>query len=188
MYPEPILKGAFIVNTTAEFNEQQNNPEFSRSAASRAGERAAQVADQAKGFVSQQVDQRSTDLGNQLSTHVDSLRAVGNGLRSQGQETPAKLAEVLAERAEGVAQYLKSANGDRVLRDIENMGRRQPWLALTAGVALGFVASRFLKATSAERYRYHADADWSYNAASAAPHGEDYAGSSSQRSMKYYED
>jgi hypothetical protein len=40
-----------------------------------------------------------------------------------------------------------------LLRDVEDFARRNPWAVAAGGFALGFVASRLLKASSSERYR-----------------------------------
>ena len=39
-----------------------------------------------------------------------------------------------------------------MLHDLETFGRRRPWSMVAAGVAVGFAASRFLKASSRNRY------------------------------------
>ena len=52
-----------------------------------------------------------------------------------------------------MGDYLKGASGDRLLRDVEDFARRQPWLVAAGGLALGFAASRFLKASSSRRYQ-----------------------------------
>lgn len=49
--------------------------------------------------------------------------------------------------------YLTEADADRMLRDAEDFGRRQPMAVLGIGLAVGFVASRFLKASSQRRYQ-----------------------------------
>ena len=38
------------------------------------------------------------------------------------------------------------------LGDIEDFGRKQPWVVIGGGIALGIAASRFLKASSSRRY------------------------------------
>jgi hypothetical protein len=73
-------------------------------------------------------------------------------LRQQGKDQPAKLAEQAADRAERLGDYLKNSDADRILQDVEDFGRRQPWAVIAGGVALGLVASRFLKASSTRRY------------------------------------
>ena len=79
------------------------------------------------------------------------MRSVAQQLREQGKEQPAKLAEQAAERADQLADYLKRADGDSILRDAEDFGRRQPWAVMFGGLAAGFLASRFLKASSSRR-------------------------------------
>jgi hypothetical protein len=80
------------------------------------------------------------------------VRAVGASLREQGKDRPANLAEQAADRAERLGGYLKESDADRILGDVEDFGRRQPWAVIAGGVAIGLVASRFLKASSIDRY------------------------------------
>jgi gas vesicle protein len=117
-----------------------------------AKEQVQQVAGQAKGRLSSQVDQRSTQAGQQVSQQASDLRSVGQQLREQGKEGPAKVADQVAERVEGVGNWLTNSDGDKLLHDIEDFGRRQPTAVLVGGLALGFLASRFLKASSSDRY------------------------------------
>ena len=91
------------------------------------------------------------------------MRSIAEELRSQGKDAPANLAEQVAGQADRVGDYLKGASGDRILRDAEDFARRQPMLVTAGGLALGFAASRFLKASSGRRfessYRSHGDGD-----------------------------
>jgi hypothetical protein len=118
-----------------------------------AKEKAQEAAGEAKGRVREQVDQRSTDAGQQVSTTAGDLRSVGEELRKQGKDTPAKLAEQAAERTERLGSYLTESDADRILHDVEDFARKQPWAVVAGGLALGFAASRFLKASSSERYQ-----------------------------------
>jgi ElaB/YqjD/DUF883 family membrane-anchored ribosome-binding protein len=118
----------------------------------KAREQAQQAAGQAKSTLRTQVDQRSTQAGERVGSFASDARSVGEQLRQQGKEQPAKLAEQAADRAERVGDYLKNNDADRILRDVEDFGRRQPWVVIAGGVALGLVASRFLKASSSRRY------------------------------------
>jgi ElaB/YqjD/DUF883 family membrane-anchored ribosome-binding protein len=118
-----------------------------------AKEKAQQAAGEAKGRVREQVDQRSTEAGQQVSSTASDLRSVGEQLREQGKETPAKLAEQAAERTERLGSYLTESDADRILGDVEDFARKQPWAVVAGGIALGFAASRFLKASSSQRYQ-----------------------------------
>jgi gas vesicle protein len=115
-------------------------------------ETAQQAAGQARGQMRRQVDQRSTDAGDRVSATAEDVRSVAQQLREQGKDQPARLAEQAAERADRLGSYLKQSDGDTILRDIEDFGRRRPWAVMFGGLAAGFLASRFLKASSARRY------------------------------------
>jgi gas vesicle protein len=121
--------------------------------AGQAQEKVQEVAGQAKGNLRSQVDQRSTDAGERVSSTAEDVRAVGEELRKQGKDQPARLADQAAERAERFGSYLTESDADRILRDVEDFGRRQPWALALGGLALGFAASRFLKASSQTRYQ-----------------------------------
>jgi broad specificity phosphatase PhoE len=118
-----------------------------------AQEKAKEVAGQAKGRLREQVDQRSTEAGHQVSSAADDVRSVAEQLRSQGKDTPARYAEQAAEKAQKVGQRLQDASGDELLRDVEDFARKNPWAVAAGGLALGLAASRMLKASSSERYR-----------------------------------
>src|SRR3954463_6459069 len=133
-------------------------------ATAQATERAQEGAGQAKGKAQggggpakgrgrEQVDQRSTEAGKQVATTAGDLRSVSEELRKQGKDTPARLAEQAADRTERVSSYLTESNADRILGDVEDFARKQPWAVVAGGLALGFAASRLLKASSSQRYQ-----------------------------------
>jgi hypothetical protein len=118
-----------------------------------AQKRARGAAEQARGRFRDQVDQRSTQAGERLAGTATDVRSVAEELRRQGKDTPARMVEQAAGRADRAADYLKGASGDRILRDVEGFARGNPWAVAAGGLALGFAASRFLKASSSRRYR-----------------------------------
>ena len=113
-------------------------------------------ARQAQDRVREQVDQRSTQAGEQVSASADALRTTSRQLREQGQDGPAQAAEKVAHHAERLGSYLSESNADRILGDLEDFGRRQPMAVIALGIAAGFAASRFLKASSRQRYESRA--------------------------------
>jgi hypothetical protein len=108
---------------------------------------------QVRGRLRDQVDQRSTQAGDQVQSAAQDVRRVAEQLRGQGKDTPARVAKQVADRAESFGSYLRDADGERLLGDAEAVARRQPWLVAAGGLALGFAASRFLKASSSRRYQ-----------------------------------
>jgi hypothetical protein len=127
--------------------------EKAQEAAGMAQEKAHEAAGRARGMVHEQIDERSTNAGEQVSGTAEDLRTVGEELRKQGKETPAKFAEQAAERTERVGSYLSEADADKLLSDIEDFGRRRPWAVLAGGLVAGMAAARFLKASSQTRYQ-----------------------------------
>ncbi|HKH64215.1 MAG TPA: hypothetical protein VKA35_02000 [Solirubrobacterales bacterium] len=121
--------------------------------AGQAQEKAREAAGKAQEGVRQQIDQRSTEAGERVAGTAQDLRSVGEELRKQGKDAPAKLADRAAEQTERVGGYLKDNGPDKMLEDVEDFGRRRPWAVLAGGVAVGVVAARFLKASSRNRYQ-----------------------------------
>jgi len=124
-----------------------------RDKAQLAQDKAQGALGQARSRLRDQIDQRSTQAGEQVQSTVQDVRSMAEQLRSQGKDTPARVAEQVADRAESFGSYLRDADGERLLRDVEDVARRQPWLVAAGGLALGFAASRFLKASSSRRYQ-----------------------------------
>jgi ElaB/YqjD/DUF883 family membrane-anchored ribosome-binding protein len=127
------------------------------STTEQAKEKAQEGAQQAKRGLKNQVDQRSTQAGERVSSVATDARSVAEELRNQGKDQPAKLAEQAAQRAESLGNYLQRSDGDAILRDLEDFGRQRPWAVIAGGLALGFAASRFLKASSSRRYEQRWD-------------------------------
>ena len=62
------------------------------------------------------------------------------------------MAHRAADQVEQLTSYLRSSDSDRFLGDIETFARQRPWAAGGIGVVAGFIAARFLKASSESRY------------------------------------
>lgn len=127
--------------------------EKAQEVASQAQDKAREAAGQARGRMREQVDQRSTHLGRQVSENAGDARTIAEDLRKQGKDTPARYVDQAADRAERLGGYLEHSDGDRILRDVEDFGRRNPWAIAASGLLIGFAASRMLKASSSDRYR-----------------------------------
>jgi hypothetical protein len=118
-----------------------------------AQEKAQEAAGQARDRMRSEMDQRSTQAGEQVASQAQDLRSVSDQLRQQGKDQPAKIAEQVADRLEQTGRWLKESDPDQILGDVEDMARKNPWAVMAGGFALGFAASRVLKASSRDRYR-----------------------------------
>jgi hypothetical protein len=121
--------------------------------AQQAKEQVQQATGSAQDKIREQVDMRSTEAGHQVDSVGQAMRTASEQLRGKGNELPAKVAEQLAQRAEQVGSYLRKSDADRILGDLEDFGRRQPWVVAAMGLALGVAGARFLKASGRRRYR-----------------------------------
>jgi hypothetical protein len=160
--------------TTPSSQDEQNGAaaqaqEKAQDVAGQAREKAGEAKEQASSKLREQVDQRSSQAGEQVTTTASDLKTVGEELRKQGKDTPAKLADQASERTERLGSYLSESDADKILGDVEDFARKQPWAVVAGGLVLGFAASRFLKASSSQRY--------TQRSASSLPSGSNGAGS-----------
>lgn len=135
-----------------EAQPQGQVQEKAQEVASQAQEKGQQAAAQAKHKLREQLDQRSSQAADQINRQASDLRAVSSSLRQQGKDGPASAAGQLADYAEKAGGYLQDKDSDALLADAEDFARRQPWAVAAGALALGFAASRFLKASSAKRH------------------------------------
>jgi hypothetical protein len=117
-----------------------------------AKEKAQEAGSQARDRVRGEVDRRSTMAGEQAGSAAEALRQASGKLREDGNEPIAKGMDRVAERVESAGGWLRDSDGDAILRDVEDFGRRNPLAVVAGGIALGFAASRLLKASSRRRY------------------------------------
>src|SRR5829696_3379577 len=125
-----------------------------------AQEKMSETTETMRSRMREQVDQRSTQAGGQVRSTAQALRSTSEKLREEGREGPAKAAERVADQAEKVGGYLEQSDADRILHDVEDFGRRQPMAVAGIAMAVGFAASRFLKASSRSRYEQSGGGSW----------------------------
>lgn len=143
-------------NTMDQTSQQEGLTEQASAkveeAASKAQDRASELREQGSMRLREQVDQRSTEVGTQVSSLAEALRRSGNDLQNEGNDKAAQLASQVADRLEGLGSYLQRMSGDEVMSDVESFARRRPWMLAGVGLLAGVAASRFMKASSEKRY------------------------------------
>jgi ElaB/YqjD/DUF883 family membrane-anchored ribosome-binding protein len=113
----------------------------------KAEETAHTVVDQAQQVAATQANTQMTRAADLLDGVVQSLNQTSQGMRDQ-QPQVASVTDQAATRVQDVSNYLRNSDFNRVVRDAENYARREPLIFLGAAFAVGFIAARFLKASS----------------------------------------
>src|SRR4051795_10429042 len=144
--------GASTASNGGDAGVKEQAQEKAQEVREQAGEQVRQVTGQARGRAREQIDQRSTQAGEQVHQQAGDLRDVAHQLREQGKEGPAKIADQVADRAERAGTWMKESDADHILSEVEDLARSNPWAVAAGGIALGFAASRLLKASSSQRY------------------------------------
>jgi len=142
---------------TEKAKELADTPMGSKAqdAASAAQEKGKEAASSALDQVKTQLDTRSTTVGEGITSFAGAARQASQQMREEGKDGPAQLVDKAADRVEGLGSYLTQADGDTLMRDVEDFARRQPMVFAVGGVAMGFLAARFLRASSERRYAQH---------------------------------
>ena len=119
--------------------------------------RARAAVNQVKERAGERIESRITDTKTRaaetLSGVASTLLSSSQQLREQNQEGASRAIERAAEGVERFANYLQGTNVDDVVESVHEFARRQPAAFIGGAFALGFIASRFIKATSPEGRR-----------------------------------
>jgi hypothetical protein len=110
-------------------------------------ESSTQLSSTARGWMQQEADQRTSAVASQARTIAGAMRQTSSRLNQDGQPQAARVTDTVAERVERLAGYLDQADGERLMSDVQDLARRNPWAFAAAGLFAGFAASRFMKAS-----------------------------------------
>jgi hypothetical protein len=120
-------------------------------------DRARDVVGQAKERATEKLESKlsnsKTRAAETLTGVAQTLRSSTQQLRDQNQDGASRAIERAADGVERFATYLQDANVDDVIDSVHEFARRQPAAFIGGAFALGFLASRFLKASSPDNRR-----------------------------------
>jgi hypothetical protein len=131
------------VGQTAEQAKQQTQ-QLAQQARLQAGELANRGSEQVKSQLANQMHEAS----QRLTPVQTALRETGQQLRKQGQGSVGQYADKAADQVERFSGYLRETEVDEILDEARGFARQRPALFLGSAVALGFLATRFLKSSS----------------------------------------
>lgn len=147
--PPPAYEEPGAAEQVGERAQQAAAPamEKAREVAGEAKSHAQAAAGQARDGAAAQVDERSTQVGQQIGSQGAALEGVAGELRRQGRDGPARVAEQAAEKVKGVGDYLEQADGEQLVASVQQVARDNPAAAAAVGAAAGFAAGRVIKAS-----------------------------------------
>lgn len=116
--------------------------------AGQAVETARSQASQATDRVRRTVDERSTDLGRRAGSVAQAMRKTSEELRVEGKESEASLNDRAAGIAERVGGYLEETDAQQMMNQVQDFGRRRPWVMVLAGAGIGLLGARLLKSSA----------------------------------------
>ncbi|HET7036946.1 MAG TPA: hypothetical protein VFI42_14775 [Thermomicrobiaceae bacterium] len=111
---------------------------------------AGEVADTAQQTAQQQFHAQKQQARQGLGSVSSALHQAADQMRGQKQDTMAQLADMAADQVNDLSGFLQQENLHRVIDQVEDFARNQPYLFLGGAFALGAVAARFLKASRPE--------------------------------------
>ena len=123
------------------------NTESGAGIRDRAREVVGQAKERAAETIESRFDSTKSRAAETLSGVAAAFKTSSDSLRGQN-EGASRAIERAAEGVERFASYLSEANVDDVVESVHEFARRQPAAFIGGAFALGFLASRFIKATS----------------------------------------
>jgi hypothetical protein len=98
-------------------------------------------------------DQQKHAAVGRVEGVAHALRRASDDLREQGQPMIAEYSRYAAEGLESMAQSLDRRDVDDFVEGVENFARQRPVAFLGGAMVAGFALARFMKSSSARRYR-----------------------------------
>jgi hypothetical protein len=123
------------------------------------------------GIVDRVRSRAAAELSTQKDRATDGIGSVANAvrrstqeLRDQHHETVAGYIEQAADQLDRLSSRLRNKDVGELMRDAQNLARRQPMMFVGSALVVGFAAARFLKSSPPEPRR----GSWQQPSASGA--------------------
>lgn len=144
---DPQAAGAAAGLSTADISQAGQDESQSRVGGMlRAGKDEAYH--EAKAMVRDVADRQRTRAASTVDNMAGALHRAARDLGS-GNEAMGRYTEMAAERLDEMADYLRQARLDDMMRGAEDFARRQPYWFVGGAMAAGFLLARFVKTSGA---------------------------------------
>lgn len=117
-----------------------------REAKDQAREKAHELKDRAHDTAARKYEERKDQATGELHDVARALRSASEELDRNGRST-GRIFSAAAERVDDLVGRFEGRDFDGMMREAQTLARRKPGAFLAGTVALGFIATRFLKAS-----------------------------------------
>ena len=127
-----------------------------RKASELAGDLKRQAGESAEGMrqrAHSAVDQRKETAIGGIEAVAHALRSASDDLRERGQPLAAEYSRQVADGLESLTNWVSRRNIDDVTGGLEDFARQRPVAFIGGAMVAGFALARFMKSSSARRYR-----------------------------------
>jgi hypothetical protein len=118
-----------------------------RGAGEQFEERNMRLVDRVKERAAAQLTDQVSKATEGLGSVAQAVKGTTQQLRDNNQETAARIVEKTAEQIERFSNQLRQKDFAEIVRDAQQLARRQPALFIGGSFALGIVAARFFKSS-----------------------------------------
>ena len=106
------------------------------------------IADDVRAQATSYAEAQKEHVAERMEGVASTLRDASKGLHEREEEAAAGLTESAADQIERVSHLLRERNLANLVHEASDLARRHPAIFLGAAVALGFLAGRFVRASS----------------------------------------
>jgi len=110
------------------------------------GADASTVGAAARSQIAEQVEKKASQIGDRIVSAADAVRGVGEQLGEQERSAVARVANGVADRVAGLADYLSRSSPERLAADARSFATREPLAFAGACFVAGMFLARFVKA------------------------------------------
>ena len=146
-----------------------NIEEAARAKAAEVAGQAQQLGESLEARATEEAGVRSTQVGEQIGAVGEVMHEASRELRDRGNPVPAAIADQVAVQADRFGRYLRESSGEKIMKDVQDFAREQPWMVAALAFAAGLAAARLLKASGRRGYSGASGASPTPTAATPSP-------------------
>ena len=111
-------------------------------------ERLQERSKELRSEAEQKAERWTTAMGEQIERVARALRTAGDALEDEGEGRMSGVTMSVAEQVERMGEYLRDENPGAMVRDLEQMARRNPGAFVGTTFVAGLLLGRFLRSSA----------------------------------------